>query len=44
MKYGAQQVLDREYGSYIVPPEAGYDFSVLVDLENLPSDQGSWML
>ncbi|MCJ1482233.1 hypothetical protein MMC06_002396 [Schaereria dolodes] len=39
VKYGAQQVLDREYGSYIVPPEAGYDFSVLVDLENLPSDQ-----
>lgn len=36
---GAQQVLEREYGSYIVAPEPGYDFSVLVDLENLPADQ-----
>ncbi|PKY04777.1 P34-Arc-domain-containing protein [Aspergillus campestris IBT 28561] len=36
---GAQQVLEREYGSYIVAPEPGYDFSVLIDLENLPADQ-----
>ncbi len=40
VQYGAQQVLEREYGPYITSPEAGYDFSVLVDLENLPSDQG----
>lgn len=33
-------MLEREYGSYIVNPESGYDFSVLVDLENLPQDQG----
>lgn len=32
-------MLLREYGPYIVSPEAGYDFSVLIDLENLPSDQ-----
>lgn len=40
VQYGAQQVLEREYGPYITSPEAGYDFSVLVDLDNLPSDQG----
>ncbi|MDI1488294.1 MAG: Arp complex subunit [Ramalina farinacea] len=39
LEYGAQDVLQREYGPYIVSPEAGYDFSVLIDLENLPSDQ-----
>lgn len=33
-------MLEREYGSYIVDPESGYDFSVQVDLENLPEDQG----
>jgi actin related protein 2/3 complex subunit 2 len=33
-------VLEREYGPYIVAPENGYDFSVQVDLENLPEDQG----
>jgi actin related protein 2/3 complex, subunit 2 len=36
LKYGAEAVLQREYGKYITAPEAGYDFSVLVDLENLP--------
>ena len=40
LQYGAQEVLEREYGTYIVSPEAGYDFSVLIDLENLPADQG----
>jgi actin related protein 2/3 complex subunit 2 len=40
MQYGAKAVLQREYGSYIVEPESGYDFSVLVDLENLPKSQG----
>lgn len=39
VQYGAQQVLEREYGPYIVAPEPGYDFSVLIDLENLPDDQ-----
>jgi actin related protein 2/3 complex subunit 2 len=36
-------VLEREYGPYIVPVESGYDFSVQVDLENLPEDQGTWI-
>ncbi|KAF2707494.1 P34-Arc-domain-containing protein [Pleomassaria siparia CBS 279.74] len=39
VQYGAEAVLEREYGPYIVAPESGYDFSVLVDLENLPDDQ-----
>lgn len=38
VQYGAQAVLEREYGPYIVDPEPGYDFSVQVDLENLPAD------
>ena len=44
LQYGAQEVLDREYGPYTVSPEPGYDFSVLIDLDNLPADQGecSW--
>lgn len=37
LKYGAESVLQREYGPYITSPEAGYDFSILIDLENLPS-------
>ena len=40
LRYGAQGVLEREYGSYVVSPEAGYDFSLLLDLDNLPSDDG----
>ncbi|KAH8700690.1 putative ARP2/3 complex 34 kDa subunit [Talaromyces proteolyticus] len=39
VQYGAQAVLEREYGPYIVNPEAGYDFSVQVDLEDLPADE-----
>lgn len=40
VQYGAEQVLQREYGQYIVPTETGYDFSVLVDLDNLPAEKG----
>jgi actin related protein 2/3 complex subunit 2 len=39
VRYGAEQVLKREYGSYAVSPEPGYDFSVQVDLDNLPADK-----
>lgn len=39
VKYGAETVLQREYGPYIVQPEQGYDFSVQVDLEQLPEAQ-----
>lgn len=41
LKYGAQEVLEREYGPYIVSPEIGYDFSVLIDLESLPEAAGT---
>jgi len=44
LKYGAQQVLEREYGPYVVAPESGYDFSVLIDLENLPEERGGHCL
>ncbi len=40
LRYGAEEVLNREYGPYVVPPEPGYDFSIVVDLENLPADKG----
>ena len=40
VKYGANEVLEREYGSYVVRPESGYDFSIMIDLENLPPAQG----
>jgi actin related protein 2/3 complex subunit 2 len=39
VKYGAEDVLRREYGQYVTSPEPGYDFSVLVDLEDLPADK-----
>lgn len=39
VSYGAEEVLQREYGSFITQPEAGYDFSILIDLENLPSSR-----
>ena len=44
VQYGAQDVLQREYGSYAITPEQGYDFSVMVDLENLPAEQGWYTL
>ncbi|KAK0751715.1 Arp2/3 complex, 34 kd subunit p34-Arc-domain-containing protein [Schizothecium vesticola] len=39
VRYGAEQVLEREYGPYIAPTEPGYDFSIVVDLENLPAEK-----
>jgi actin related protein 2/3 complex subunit 2 len=39
VKYGAEAVLQREYGPYIIEPETGYDFSLQVDLEQLPESQ-----
>jgi actin related protein 2/3 complex, subunit 2 len=40
VRYGAEKVLQREYGQYAVAPEPGFDFSVQIDLENLPADKG----
>ncbi|KAI9825767.1 MAG: hypothetical protein M1826_006869 [Phylliscum demangeonii] len=39
VRYGAQQYLEGVYGPYIVEPENGYDFSLQVDLENLPAEK-----
>lgn len=36
VKYGAKETIEREYGSYLTETEQGYDFSLLIDLENLP--------
>jgi len=40
LQHGAQKVLEREYGKYITETESGYDFSLIVDLEDLPAEQG----
>ncbi|KAK7431137.1 Arp complex subunit [Neonectria magnoliae] len=39
VQYGAEEVLQREYGQYVAPVEPGFDFSVMVDLENLPESK-----
>lgn len=39
VSYGAEQVLQREYGNYITSTEPGYDFSILIDLDNLPPQE-----
>ncbi|RMZ84924.1 hypothetical protein DV738_g210, partial [Chaetothyriales sp. CBS 135597] len=39
LTYGAEAVLQREYGAYITDPEPSYDFSILIDLDNLPPTQ-----
>merc|ERR1712000_355445 len=36
VQYGAEQVLQREYGDFVTATEPGYDFSVLIDLTTLP--------
>lgn len=38
VKYGAKEVLEREYGPYIVEPEPGFQFSIVVDLDQLPEE------
>lgn len=40
VQYGAEQVLQREYGDFIAQTEPGYDLSVLIDLESLPESKG----
>lgn len=39
VQYGAEALLQRTYGPYITQPEAGYDFSILIDLNDLPADE-----
>nr|XP_054492500.1 actin-related protein 2/3 complex subunit 2 isoform X3 [Agelaius phoeniceus] len=38
-EHGADEVLKKVYGSYLVNPESGYNVSLLYDLENLPADK-----
>lgn len=40
VQHGALGVLEREYAGLITDVEAGYDFSLIVDLENLPAEPG----
>ncbi|XP_023014449.1 actin-related protein 2/3 complex, subunit 2 [Leptinotarsa decemlineata] len=37
-EHGADELLKREYGSYLISPEPGYNVSVLLDLDNIPQD------
>ncbi|XP_043278727.1 probable actin-related protein 2/3 complex subunit 2 [Venturia canescens] len=37
-EHGADNLVKREYGPYLVTPETGWDVSVQIDLENLPED------
>src|SRR5947207_10531344 len=40
VKYGATDVLKREYNEMIINPEQGYDFTIEINLEKLPPSQG----
>lgn len=40
-RYGAKEVMEREYPGLVVAPEPGYDFSLMLDLANLPNDPDS---
>lgn len=35
------QLLQREYGDYIVDAESGYDFSIQIEYDKLPANKGS---
>jgi len=38
-KHGADELIKSIYGDVLTDPESGYDISVLIDLENLPSNK-----
>lgn len=41
VRYGAMDVLQREYGSLVQPqPEPDYNVSLAIDLEQLPASNG----
>jgi actin related protein 2/3 complex, subunit 2 len=40
LKYGAKDVLEREYKGRIIDTEQGYDFTIEINLEQLPTSQG----
>ena len=37
-EHGADDLIQREYGSYLTSPEDGYNVSLLYDLDNVPQD------
>lgn len=37
ISFGADEILKREYGPYIVDPEVGYDFSICLNQQDLPA-------
>lgn len=37
-EHGADELLKREYGTYLIDPEDGYSVSLVLDLENIPED------
>lgn len=44
VSYGAQQILEREYGQYLAStPEPNYDATLIIDVEQIPSDEGKIM-
>lgn len=41
VRYGASEVMQREYGAFITETEAEYSFTLTLDLENLPPTPGA---
>jgi actin related protein 2/3 complex, subunit 2 len=41
VKYGAKEVLEREYKDMIIDVERGYDFTIAIDLDQTRSSQGT---
>lgn len=37
-EHGTTELLNRVYGSHVTEPESGFNFSLLVNLENIPDD------
>ena len=44
IQYGANDILEREYKSMIIKPEQGYDFTIEINLDQLPPSQGIFKL
>lgn len=40
--HGADELLKRIYGDYLVAPESGYDISVQFDYQQLPENKAEW--
>lgn len=38
-EHGADQLIKREYGSFLTTPESGYNVSILFDLDKLPANR-----